>query len=282
MNYKDITVGIVSFKSEKVIFRCLKSIKKIKNIIIFDNSNDVALKNQISKKYPNIQFILSKKNLGYGAGNNQIIKICKTKFVFVINPDTILNNKCEKELLKSINKKNLDFSIIAPLCNQINYGSNFKKIKSIDENLLKVDHVKGFAMLMNIKKIKKIKMFDKNFFLYLEEIDLCKRLIDKNENIYINKNARVKHLGAKSSNIGFEFEKCRNWHWMWSSIYFNKKHYGLLMSSYIFFFKLFNNLIKLIFYLIIINKRKSIIYYFRLSGLVNAFIGNKSTYRPNF
>ena len=62
MNYKDITVGIVSFKSEKVIFRCLKSIKKIKNIIIFDNSNDVALKNQISKKYPNIQFILSKKN----------------------------------------------------------------------------------------------------------------------------------------------------------------------------------------------------------------------------
>ena len=282
MNYKDITVGIVSFKSEKVIFRCLKSIKKIKNIIIFDNSNDVALKNQISKKYPNIQFILSKKNLGYGAGNNQIIKICKTKFVFVINPDTILNNKCEKELLKSINKKNLDFSIIAPSCNQIDYTTYSKKIKSIDENLVKVDHVKGFAMLMNIKKIKKIKMFDKNFFLYLEEIDLCKRLIDKNENIYINKYARVKHLGAKSSNIGFEFEKCRNWHWMWSSIYFNKKHYGLLMSSYIFFFKLFNNLIKLIFYLIIINKRKSIIYYFRLSGLVNAFIGNKSTYRPNF
>ena len=281
MNYKDITVGIVSFKSEKVIFRCLKSIKKIKNIIIFDNSNDIALKNQISKRYPNVQFILSKKNLGYGVGNNQIIKICKTKFVFVINPDTILNKKCEKELLKSINKKNLDFSIIAPLCNQKNYGFFSKKNKSINENLFKVDYVKGFAMLMYIKKIKKIKMFDKNFFLYLEEIDLCKRLINKNENIYINKNAKVKHLGAKSSNIGFEFEKCRNWHWMWSSIYFNKKHYGLLKSLYNFFSKLFNNLIKLIFYLIIINKRKTIIYYFRLSGMVNAFIGNKSTFRPN-
>ena len=73
MNYKDITVAIVSFKSEKVIFRCLKSIKKIKNIIIFDNSNDINLKNQISKRYPNIQFILSKKNLSYGSGNNQIL-----------------------------------------------------------------------------------------------------------------------------------------------------------------------------------------------------------------
>ena len=137
-------------------------------------------------------------------------------------------------------------------------------------------------MLMNVKKIKKIKMFDENFFLYLEEIDLCKRLIEKNENIYINQNAVVTHLGAKSSNIGFEFEKCRNWHWMWSSIYFDKKHYGLLISSRNFFLKLFNNLIKLIFYLVIMNKRKYIIYYFRLSGMVNAFIGKKSTYRPNF
>ena len=39
MNYNDITVGIVTFKSEKVIFQCLKSITKIKKIIIFDNSN---------------------------------------------------------------------------------------------------------------------------------------------------------------------------------------------------------------------------------------------------
>ena len=44
MNFKDITVGIVTFNSEKVIFECLKSIKRIKKIIIFDNSNDQKLK----------------------------------------------------------------------------------------------------------------------------------------------------------------------------------------------------------------------------------------------
>ena len=64
MNYNDITVGIVTFKSEKVIFQCLKSIKKIKKIIIFDNSNDIKLKNKVTKIYPKIKFILSKKNLG--------------------------------------------------------------------------------------------------------------------------------------------------------------------------------------------------------------------------
>jgi N-acetylglucosaminyl-diphospho-decaprenol L-rhamnosyltransferase len=44
MNYNQITIGIVTYKSEKVLFDCLKSIKKIKNIIIFDNSNDTELK----------------------------------------------------------------------------------------------------------------------------------------------------------------------------------------------------------------------------------------------
>ena len=72
MNYKDITIGIVTYKSESVIFNCLDSIKRIKNIIIFDNSNDNALKKKIKKKYPHIKFIISSKNSGYGSGNNSI------------------------------------------------------------------------------------------------------------------------------------------------------------------------------------------------------------------
>ena len=82
MNYNDVTIGIVTFKSEKVIFNCLKSIKNIKKIIIFDNSNDTQLKYKISKKYPNIKFIISKKNLGFGGGNNQILKNQKLNMFF--------------------------------------------------------------------------------------------------------------------------------------------------------------------------------------------------------
>jgi len=50
MNYNQITVGIVTFKSENVIFNCLNSIKKIKNIIILDNANDKILKKKNKKK----------------------------------------------------------------------------------------------------------------------------------------------------------------------------------------------------------------------------------------
>ena len=49
MDFKDITVGIVTFRSEKVIFKCLESLKNIKKIIILDNSHDSLLKEKIKK-----------------------------------------------------------------------------------------------------------------------------------------------------------------------------------------------------------------------------------------
>jgi len=270
MNYKDITVGIVTFKSEKVIFNCLKSIKKMKKIIIFDNSNDLSLKTKIKKIYPSIKVILSRKNLGFGEANNKIFKLAKTPYVLVLNPDTILKKKCiQRLLLQAKNIKN-NFAIIAPS----------EKRKMAIEELTEVNYVKGFAMLVDLNKIKKIGMFDKNYFLYLEEIDLCKRLRLASEKIYICNNAKIKHLGAKSSNIGFEFEKCRNWHWMWSKVYFDKKFYS---HSYAFknsFSKLFSNIFKAVFFSLILNLKKTKIYYLRFSGTLESLLGNKSWYRP--
>ena len=280
MNYKDITVGIVTFKSEKVIFDCLKSIKRIKKIIIFDNSNDIKLRNKIILKYPNIKFVLSKKNLGYGNANNRIIKLCKTKYIFIINPDTVLKKKCESELLKSLNLKKLNFSILAPISQDTNYG--LKKTNFLSKNIYEIDYAKGFAMLINKKAIKKIGMFDRNFFLYLEEIDLCRRLRSKKYKIYLNSKAKIFHKAAKSSNIGFEFIKCRNWHWMWSSVYYKKKysnHFSVILE---FIPLLFLSILKIFFYFLIFKFKKSILNYMRLSGTFNALIGNKSWYRPNY
>ncbi len=103
-------------------------------------------------------------------------------------------------------------------------------------------NVRGHLKIVFRKiKIKKIKMFDENYFLYLEEIDLCKRLKLISEKIYICGKAKITHLSAKSSNIGFEFEKCRNWHWMWSKVYYDKKFYGKIYAFKKSFFHLLKN-----------------------------------------
>ena len=268
MNIKDITVGIVTFRSEKVIFKCLKSLENIKKIIILDNSNDLILKEKIKKIYPHINFILSKKNNGYGGGNNKIFRLAKTSHVLVLNPDTILSKNCIKELIHQANLIKNKFAILAPSEKNI-----------IKKEIMEVDHVKGFSMLVNLSKIKKIKMFDENFFLYLEEIDLCKRLKLASEKIYICGKAKITHLSAKSSNIGFEFEKCRNWHWMWSKVYYNKKYKNLFYVLRSAFLTIFFNYTKgVLFYLF--NRKTSQIYFLRGSGTLNAIIGKNSWYRP--
>jgi N-acetylglucosaminyl-diphospho-decaprenol L-rhamnosyltransferase len=280
MNYNDITIGIVTYKSECVIFDCLKSIKKIKKIIIFDNSNDSNLKYKVKKKYSNIKFELSKKNLGYGGGNNNILKMCNTPYLLILSPDTILENNSEQELLKAINKIKKKFSIIAPLAKENNFGNFTNKRINKKNEIFEVDYVKGFAMLFNKEKIKKIGMFDDKIFLYLEEIDLCKRLKAKNEKIYICKKSKIIHLGAKSSNIGFEYEKCRNWHWMWSQVYFDKKFYNNFYVYKKYIFKLINNLFKIFIFTMLLDKKKITIFYLRFSGIINSLIGKKSWYRP--
>jgi len=280
MNYNDITVGIVTFKSEKVIFQCLKSIKKIKKIIIFDNSNDIKLKNKVAKIYPKIKFILSKKNLGYGKANNKIINFCKSKYLFILNPDTILKKNCESELLKSINSKKSNFSIIAPIAKENNFGF-FDKNRNINgKGFFEVDYVKGFAMVIDKKKIKKVGLFDENIFLYLEEVDLCKRLLSNNQKIYANNYAKIIHLGAKSSNLGFEYEKCRSWHWMWSKFYYNKKYKGYIFSFVITFPTFTFSFLKYFFYQLSGNQKKKEIYKMRLLGLLNSYLLRKSFYRP--
>ncbi len=275
MNYNQITIGIVTFKSENVIFNCLRSIKKIKNIIIFDNSNDKKLKLKIKKKYPKVKFFLSKKNLGYGVANNEIIKKIKTPLIFILSPDVILKKNCEENLLKSIKKLKKNFSIIAPI-------SQYKDYENLKNDITETEGVQGFAMIINKEKILNVGMFDKNIFLYAEELDLCKRLRLGKEKIYINKTAKVFHIAAKSSNIGFEFDKCRNWHWMWSKVYYEKKYHNHFLVYNKFIFLLFIQLLKIIFYSILLQKKEVINKTMRFSGTLNSLLGKKSWYRPKF
>ncbi len=286
MNYKNITAIIVTFRSEKVIFNCLKSIRNIKKIIIFDNSFDEKLKKKVLLKFPQVNFILSSKNLGYGAGNNAALKKVKTKYSIILNPDTILLGRCIANLLALAQNLNNKFSIIAPSVNgrEKNYGffteKKIKKHTVKNQIYFEADYVKGFAMFLNMRKIKNVKFFDEKFFMYLEEIDLCKRLKKINESILVSASAKCKHIGAKSSNIGFDFEINRNWHWMWSKIYYASKHNGFFITRIISIPELLKLIIKILFHFIFFNRNKLLIANARLCGLLASLFKLKSYFRP--
>ena len=274
----DLTIVIVSFKSEDILHRCIKSIDKKYPIIVVENSIDKKLKLELEQKYLNVNCILPKENLGYGGGNNLGLSKVKTNYTLILNPDVILMENSIENFFITVSKVP-NFGIIAPISANERYD-NFNHEK--DLNIKEVENVKGFAMFLNMKNLEKSNFFDDNFFLYLEEIDLCKRVRLMDIKIFIDPSIKVEHFGGTShiSEISEPMELSRNWHWMWSSFYFNKKHYGYLSALIKIFPKFFSSLFKFIFYLIIFKKNKSDIYKYRLLGIINSVLLKKSWYRP--
>ncbi len=275
---KNLTIIINTFKSEDKIFLCLDSIDSIFKVLVIENSNNDELKKKIESLYSNVQCILTGENLGYAKGNNLGLSKVNTKYALILNPDTTLEKNTIKNFFDTAEKIK-DFAIIGP-AKQNEF--NDSELKREPKDLFEVKDLKGFAMFLNLDQFKDIGYFDQNFFIYLEEIDLCKRLREKNRKIFLDKKIIINHLGGKSHNkeIDFEMELSRNWHWMWSLFYFNRKHFGYLNSFAKIFLKLISSLLKTIFYTFIFNNRKKKIYLHRLSGLLNSIIGKKSWYRP--
>ena len=278
-NKKDITAVITSFKSENKILDCIKSLGKDIKIIVIENSNDSQLKEKLEKEYSNLKCILSDENLGYAKGNNLGLSLVKTRFALIINPDALVDEDTINNFLSTAKLKS-NFAIIAPY---IQEEKNITNKKETVEGISQVKSVRGFAMFLNLDQFKNIGYFDENFFIYFEEIDLCKRLIKNNKQIFLDTNIKISHIGGSShdNSINDEMEKSRNWHWMWSSFYFHRKHYGYFMALLKISPKLISALLKTIFFKLTANKRKKDIYYCRFDGILNSILLKKSWYRPN-
>ena len=119
--------------------------------------------------------------------------------------------------------------------------------------------------------------------MYFETIDLCKKLLELRNKMYIVKGLNFEHIGTSSSHKKYKKEILinRNWHYSWSKFYFFKKQY-----SYIFALKkitpnIYQNIIGIILSLLKINIFEAKLHFASLSGAVNSIILKKSEYRPN-
>ena len=281
MSIRDITIVITTFKSGEKIKNCLNSINRESKVLLIENSNDSEIKKNIEKEFNNVECILTGSNLGYGKANNIGLKKVTTKYALILNPDTTLHPSTLENFLKTA-EKITEFSIMGPYIQEEKNNNDANYLKNLSP--IQVVNVKGFAMFLNLSEFKDIGFFDENFFFYFEEIDLCKRLVDRGKKIYLVPDIKIYHEGGTSheKSIKKEMELSRNWHWMWSTFNYHKKYKGFFISFLFILPKLTSAIIKVLIYSLIFNKEKKILYYQRLSGLINAIMGKSSWYRPMF
>ena len=280
----DITFLIVTFKSRESIHRCINLIAKKYPILVIENSADKFFKDDLEKKYNNVKCVLAGENLGFGKASNIGLNLVKSKYTFLINPDTLLTSNTVEELIHYSQKIN-DFALLSPVMmdpEDKNYHIYKKKKLTINKlEYLEVDFIKGFAMFFNMNKFKTIGFFDEKIFLYFEEDDLCRRVRKLNQKIYVILSSKIIHAGGQSHNKEFneEMDSSRHWHHMWSYYYYNKKHFTFLYALLITIDKVISYSLRVLFYSIFFNKNKKK-YKQRLSGLLNSYIGKSSWYRP--
>src|SRR3989344_1080623 len=260
----NVSIIIVNYKVEKELISCINSILKSKpktthEIIVVDNDKEDKLKTSLKKIFPQVIYIKSKNNLGYGGGNNLGARYAQGKYLFFLNPDTkVLDGALDNLYNFFINNHNV--GIISPLFldnnlkpfksqgskeltpkNIIFCQSFLRKIFSnkniYNENALidwdlkssrEVSSVPGAAMMVSSNLFRRMEGFDENFFLYFEENDISKRISGLGYKLFIVPSAKIIHLVGRSTknlnNIENVYSKSR--------YLYLKKHYGLLKAIF--------------------------------------------------
>jgi GT2 family glycosyltransferase len=268
--FKDISICIVTYKTNNNIYKCIKNIISFNKIFLLDNSFDLNFKKIIKKKYKKINFFLSKKNLGYGAGNNFLLKKVTSKYVLILNPDVIIKLNTIKKLYKEAESLDGNFGVMFPTC-KVNISKK--------ETLTEVQQNEFAAPLINQVEFRKINFFDSNIFFYYEDYDVCYRLKKNGKKNYMHNFAKFSHLGGKSSSSN-SYDKLRNFHWGWSFFYFHNKHYGRIATLLLCFFFIVRIFLKYIYVLIIEdNKNKAKNLLLKISGILHGTFEKKDFFR---
>ena len=284
LNYKEITIVIVSYKSKKKILNFLKNIKINCKIIIVENSSDQSIKNDLIKFSKHVDIFFT-GNIGYGNSANYARERINTKYFFLLNPDLIgIDNKVIEFFLYQANKMKDNFSCLGPRYTNIDQKTLKQSNKDFDIGYVKA--ISGAAMFFNTKNFDFIGGFDKNIFLYFEENDYCKR--GRKLKLYsyqLNSVGIIHDMGTSveydSIDEKNQIKKLCSWHFIWSKYYFYNKHYGKILSLLYFLPIIVRSYIKIFFSLLTQNTSNEEKYKNRLEAIFKSIKGEKANKRIN-
>ena len=200
---KFVSILIVNWNGRKYLKNCLDSLIQLKTkcateIIIVDNgSSDGSIEyiTELNRRKKNITLLKNKKNLGFAHANNQGFNIAKGKYILFLNNDTIVNNDFLDILVKRIESDKLIAGVQPKILmmdspdRMDSSGSFFtnigflyhrghqqvanKKFFNVEDEIFTM---KGACMLFKASVLKKVGVFDEDYFAYFEETDLCHRI----------------------------------------------------------------------------------------------------------
>ena len=212
-----ISIGIVSFHNETDIISAVESIEKYterrisKRIYIIDNADGEHDYSVLVNKYPDVRYIKTHDNLGFGKGHNYIINEIDSEYHAIVNPDIVLHEDSFQKLIEFMDE-NTDVGMCIPKLideegnflyvyrREITFWDMFVRFfgryifkkryryhAMYDQDYSKpfvVPFAQGSFLVIRSELFKKIGGFDDRYFMYLEDADLCKKVNNESKVLF--------------------------------------------------------------------------------------------------
>lgn len=222
---------IVEYYSVEDILDCYSSIKSCElstmcTEVIVSSNSDYTLKKQqeLRTKYSQLRWLFNEKNGGFAYAMNRGLKECVGDVLIVMNPDVRLKYGIDGMVSYLHNQKNV--GLIAPMiCNKRNeiqdsFRSFITPLNFLERHLRRlaglgefppssspivVDWVCGAFMMMSRASYRVVDGLDEGYFLYCEDMDLCKRMYLHGYNVVYYPLALVEYEGTRSARKSLKY-----------------------------------------------------------------------------
>lgn len=230
-------VVYVNYNSTSCLIKSIESLFKENlaglklNIIVVDNLSDDN-PHRLKDLFPEIRLILNKQNRGFGSAINQALTHCRSKYLILLNPDSLVAKGFFENCFQFMEQNN-EVGMMGPMIANEDgsiqgsarafptpltalFGRNTLLTKLFPNNSIskanilnlnrssnapmEVDWVSGAGMVLRREVMLAVGGFDERFFLYWEDADLCHRIRNAGWRVIYNPAARMIHFVGKSSN----------------------------------------------------------------------------------
>ena len=250
----DISVIIVTYNPGITVLQCINSIPvDIKDspveIILVDNNSSDGTIDKVYEAFPRVNTISSEANLGYGAGNNVGFKHSSGKFITIMNPDVVLRDGALEKMIafmmansdvgivgprtydntgKTTSTARKNYTVLRLLGTYLGISQIIKRIMHGDKSIsrrqfeepMTVDWLQGSTLMIRREVYEALGGFDENFFLFMEDVDLCARARELGWRVVYLPSAEVEHIGSESVS---RFHEARVRSYQISPLYYYRK-----------------------------------------------------------
>lgn len=259
----ELTTILVSYNTRHLLDECLAALHAAEGaigggaVVVVDNASRDGSAEHLATHHPDVTLVRLPENVGFGRANNAALPHVHTPFVLLLNTDAFMTPDSLQRSLEYLRAHPRCGVLGARLLNQdgtpqpsarrfptpwnvflMQAGLQrwFRGTPRIDpsdwdfDRPQECDWVPGCYYLMRKSVIDEVGLFDPRFFLYAEEVDLCRRVKNAGWQVHYFPDAHVVHLGGESAKADGEVSATRQIDRLSieSSLLYFRKHHGRL------------------------------------------------------